>query len=176
MTLGAYFGEGGDHQRIRWTGGSTVDVLVDSAASAGQLTILRRYAVLGDAVPVHVHNHEDEVFLVLEGTVTVWVGNDRRDLAEGGVCLLPRRLPHAYLVTSETASVLNVCTPGGLEAAFREAGWILTTPAPEGWAVAPAAMAEAFAKVDCEILGPPRAADDGPILASPASRERQPEP
>jgi len=176
MTLRAYFGEGDDHQRIRWTGGSTVDLLLDSEASDGRLMILRRHATLGDAVPVHVHRREDEVFLVLEGSVTVWVGDARRELAEGGICFLPRGLPHAYLVTSETARVLNICTPGGLEAAFREAGWILTAPAPAGWAVAPEAVAQAFAKVDCEILGPPRGAHDGPILASPRPEGRGSKP
>ncbi|HEX3622915.1 MAG TPA: cupin domain-containing protein [Acidimicrobiales bacterium] len=171
MTLSTYFSQDADHQRIRWIGDSTVEILLDSATSDGQLMILRTDATAGDAAPVHVHGHEDEVFLVLEGSLTVWVGDARREVGPGGICFLPRGVPHAYRVTSATAKVLNICTPGGLEAAFREAGWNLRDPAPEGWAVTPTAVAEAMGRVSCQILGPPRGADDGPIqvVAAPAA-------
>ena len=166
MTISAYFSQHADHQRIRWIGGSTIELLLDSAASNGRLMILRTEGTFGDAAPVHVHGHEDEVFIVLEGSMTVWVGDERWEVDGGGICFLPRGIPHAYRVTSETSTVLNICTPGGLEEAFREAGWVLSSPPPEGWAVSPAGIAQAMAKVDCQILGPPRAADDGPILAA----------
>lgn len=168
MTLSAYFQADADHQRIRWIGGSTIELLLDSAASNGQLMILRTDATAGDAAPVHTHGHEDEVFIVLEGSLTVWVGDERRQVDAGGICFLPRGVPHAYRVTSTTAKVLNICTPGGLEAAFREAGWVLSSPLPDGWSVSPPAIAQAMGKVDCQILGPPRAADDGPILTPAA--------
>jgi hypothetical protein len=35
MTLGAYFAAAGEHRQLAWMGGSTVEVLVDSAASHG---------------------------------------------------------------------------------------------------------------------------------------------
>lgn len=165
MTLSPYFSRHDDHQRIRWIGGSTMEMLLDSAATDGRLMILRTDATAGDAAPVHLHGHEDEVFILLEGSMTVWVGDERREVDAGGICFLPRGIPHAYRVTSATAKVLNICTPGGIEAAFREAGWDLRSSAPDGWAVNPAAIAQAMAKVSVEILGPPRAADDGPILA-----------
>ncbi len=163
MTLNTYFSQQSEHQRIRWIGGSTIQMLLDSAASNGRLMILRADATLGDAAPVHVHSHEDEVFVVLEGSMTVWVGDERREVGQGGICFLPRGVPHAYRVTSDQATVLN--TPGGLEQAIREAGWVLTGPPPEGWAVSPPAIAEAMGKVSCRIVGPPRSAADGPILA-----------
>jgi mannose-6-phosphate isomerase-like protein (cupin superfamily) len=166
MTVSTYFSQHADHERIRWIGGSTMELLLDSAASNGQLMILRNEGTLGDAAPVHVHGHEDEVFIVLEGSMTVWVGDERREVDAGGICFLPRGIPHAYRATSDTAKVLNICTPGGLEEAFREAGWVLSNPAPDGWSVSPAAIAQAMGKVSCEILGPPRAADDGPILVA----------
>ena len=53
---------------------------------------------------------------------------------------------------------------GGLEQAFRGAGWDLHTPAPEGWACTPAPVATAMAKLGCAILGPPPgSAGDNPI-------------
>lgn len=170
MTLSPYFGAPAGNDRIRWIGGTTMEILLDSAATDGRMMILRNDSSLGDAAPIHVHGHEDEVFLVLEGSMIVWVGDERRAVDAGGICFLPRGIPHTYRVTSETAKVLNICTPGGLESAFREAGWVLTTPAPEGWSASLPAVAQAMAKVRVEIVGPPRAAEDGPISLAGASR------
>jgi hypothetical protein len=61
-------------------------------------------------------------------------------------------------------TILEVIAPGGLERAFREAGWDLHTPPPEGWACTPDAVATAMAKLGCTILGPPPgSAGDNPI-------------
>ena len=167
MTLSAYFASADEHQTLAWISGSSLEVLVDSAASGGQVLIMRSDTEQGNAVPVHVHKREDEIFLLLEGTLTVWAGDQRRDLAVGGVAVLPKGVPHTYLVTSPTASILEVIAPGGLEQAFREAGWDLRTPSPDGWACTPDAVAKAMAKAGCTILGPPPGnTRDNPIATS----------
>ncbi len=164
MTLGAYFAAAGEHQELAWMNGSSLEVLVDSATSGGQVLIMRSDSGQGNGVPVHVHQREDEIFLLLDGTLTTWAGDQRRDLTAGGVAVLPRGTPHTYLVTSPKATILEVIAPGGLEQAFREAGWDLRTPPPDGWACTPAAVSAAMAKVGCTILGPPpRRADEDPI-------------
>ena len=166
MTLGAYFAAAGEHQKLAWINGSSLDILVDSAASGGQVLIMRSDTERGNAVPVHVHQREDEIFLLLDGALTVWAGDQRRDLAAGSVAVLPKGIPHTYFVTSPTAAILEVIAPGGLEQAFREAGWDLHTPPPDGWACTPDAVATAMAKVGCTILGPPpSSAGDNPIAA-----------
>ncbi len=73
---------------------------------------------------------------------------------------LPRNLPHAYLFTSETADMLGLCLPAGGEEFFRAAGWDLSRPKPEGWAITPESMATAAAATGQTILGPPLSADD----------------
>ena len=88
-----YLGRADDHPRIRWIGGMTLQIVLDSAASNGQLMIMRNHAGRGDATPVHVHHREDEVFHVLDGTITVWVGNHRREAGAGDACWLPPRDP-----------------------------------------------------------------------------------
>ena len=104
MAPSAYLGRADDHPRIRWIGGMTLQIVLDSAASNGQLMIMSNHAGRGDATPVHVHHREDEVFHVLDGTITVWVGNQRRE-AGSGECLLasprdptrvPRHLRHRH--------------------------------------------------------------------------------
>jgi quercetin dioxygenase-like cupin family protein len=164
MTLGAYFAAAGEHQQLAWMGGSTLEVLVDSAVSNGQVLIMQSGTARGSGVPVHVHQREDEIFLLLDGALTVWVGDQRRELSNGGVAFLPKGVPHTYFVTSQAATILEVIAPGGLEQAFREAGWDLRTPPPGDWACTPDAVATAMAKVGCTILGPPPSnAGDDPI-------------
>ena len=80
------------------------------------------------------------------------------------MAFLPRGVPHTYLVTSDIATILEVIAPGGLEQAFREAGWDLRNPPPDHWACTPDAVATAMAKVGCTILGPPPSSPgDNPI-------------
>jgi hypothetical protein len=63
MTLSAYFASPEEYQKLAWMSGSTLEVLVDSAVSNGQVLIMRSDTVRGNGVPVHVHQREDEIFL-----------------------------------------------------------------------------------------------------------------
>jgi quercetin dioxygenase-like cupin family protein len=166
MTLGAYFAAAADHQRLAWMGDSTLEILVDSAVSNGQVLIMRSNTTRGSGVPVHVHQREDEIFLLLDGALTVWAGDQRRELSGSGVAFLPRGVPHTYLVVSDVATILEVIAPGGLEQAFREAGWDLRNPPPDDWACTPDAVAAAMAKVGCTILGPPPSSPGDKPIAS----------
>lgn len=166
MTLSAYFATAGEHQRLAWMGGSTLEIFVDSAVSDGQVLIMRSDTTQGSGAPIHVHQREDEVFVLLDGALTIWTGDQRQELQAGGVAFLPKGLPHTYFVTSATARILEVITPAGLEQAFREAGWDLRTPPPEGWACTPDAVTAAMAKHGCQIIGPPpRSSTGNPITA-----------
>lgn len=111
MTLGAYFAAAAEHQQLAWMGGSTLEVLVDSAVSNGQVLIMRSNTTRGSGVPVHVHQREDEIFLLLNGALTVWAGDQRRELSGGGVAFLPRGVPHTYLVTSGIATTSQAPSP-----------------------------------------------------------------
>ena len=48
MTLGAYFAAAAEHQQLAWMGGSTLEILVDSAVSNGQVLIMRSNTTRGD--------------------------------------------------------------------------------------------------------------------------------
>jgi hypothetical protein len=67
MTLSAYFAAAGEHQQLAWMSRSTLEILVDSAVSNGQVLIMRSDTARGSGVPVHVHQREDEIFLLLNG-------------------------------------------------------------------------------------------------------------
>lgn len=159
-----YLAASGDHQQIEWIGGGMMSVLFDAEATDGQLTVVRSHLPEGTAAPVHVHSDEDEMFILLEGSAVFWAGDQRYELSDGGVAFLPRHLPHAYHFTSDV-DLLTLCTPAGIESFFRAAGWDVSQPKPDGWALTPAAMAAAAADHGQKILGPPL----GPRDMIPAS-------
>src|ERR1700722_17368817 len=81
MTLGAYIAATEDHQHLAWMRGSVLDILIDSAVTDGQVLIMTAESSEGSGVPVHVHSNEDEIFVLLEGSLIVWVGTERREVA-----------------------------------------------------------------------------------------------
>jgi quercetin dioxygenase-like cupin family protein len=153
----AYLAQDADDQKIEWLHGGIMSVLLDGDKTNGQLGMVRTHGGAGAAAPVHVHSHEDEVFLVLEGSGIFWVGDQRHQVSAGGVAYLPRGLPHAYRMTSEHFDVITLCTPAGVERFFRAAGWDLSKPKPPEWEITPATLAAAAAQEGQQILGPPLA-------------------
>lgn len=143
-------------QKLEWLAGGTYTVLLDSAATGGALSVGRFEVPQDEAPPFHLHTREDEVFVLLEGSALVWAGDERHELAEGGVVYLPRGIPHSYRVTSERADLLVIATPGGLEQMFRHAGRDITTPRPDGFEISPQLLAEAAELAGNLVIGPPR--------------------
>ncbi len=153
-SLSPYLAQAGDHQQLQWMGTGHLRVLLDAARTGGQLTMIEEHLGQGDITPWHVHEAEDEMFLVLRGTIWVWFGDQDspRDLDDGGIAFLPRGIPHAFKVTSDQAWVLMVCTPGGIEGMFREAGWDLRNPLPDGWEVSLSHLARSVPVSACVFL------------------------
>lgn len=151
-----YLAQRGDQQQLEWIGGSIFSVLLDAEATGGQLTVGRFDAGLGEAPPFHMHNNEDEVFLLLAGSALVWAGDEQHELREGGIVFLPRRIPHSYRITSDKADLLLITTPGGLEKMFRHAGRDLREPRPEGFEIPQPLLTEAAELSGNVVLGPPR--------------------
>jgi quercetin dioxygenase-like cupin family protein len=147
--------------RIAWIGGSVHTVCLAGPATEGRLTVLRSSMRGPAASPVHVHPEEDETVAVLDGRAVFWAGRDRFEAAAGDTVFLPRGLAHTYRITSETADLITICTPAGMERFFRAAGWDLSRgPVPDGWAVAPADLQAAALAGGQQVLGPPLALDE----------------
>jgi quercetin dioxygenase-like cupin family protein len=67
-------------------------------------------------IPVHTHLREHENLYVLEGSVTVRVGDDDFSAGVGDFVFAPRGVPHAITVTSDSAPrFLTVSSPSGFE-------------------------------------------------------------
>jgi mannose-6-phosphate isomerase-like protein (cupin superfamily) len=105
-------------EHLRWAG---IEVLVKASAAdtGGALTILEE----DDPVdtPLHIHEHEDETFVVLEGEHVFQIGDREITAGPGDVVFGPRGVPHSQRrVVPRTGRVLIVMAPGGIEGFFRE--------------------------------------------------------
>jgi mannose-6-phosphate isomerase-like protein (cupin superfamily) len=70
---------------------------------------------------LHVHTQEDEMFFVLDGVLTVQIGDELHDLAAGGIAWGARGIPHAFANrTKDPARVMIMSIPGGAEGVFAD--------------------------------------------------------
>lgn len=96
----------------------------------------------GDMPPLHVHRRDDETFYVLEGALTIWVGDDVIDAAAGTCVHLPRNVAHTYRTASEGQTRwLVVSSPAGFETVIEH---METQP-----------VGQLFVDHGIEVLGPP---------------------
>jgi mannose-6-phosphate isomerase-like protein (cupin superfamily) len=100
--------------------------LVDVHAE-GDHSVLELLAPAGDQPPLHVHHDSDEGFFVLEGEVTVWVGDECRVLGPRQFALGPKGVPHTYREASAGPARFLVTASDGSFARFVQA---YGTPAP----------------------------------------------
>jgi hypothetical protein len=70
--------------------------------------------------PAHVHDHEDEVLIVLDGEMTFEVAGARFSRRALGTAFVPRGTPHSFVTGRNGARCLTVLTPGGFEGFFAE--------------------------------------------------------
>jgi quercetin dioxygenase-like cupin family protein len=113
-----------------WFAGTRVVVRVTAADSDGRVGVWESEEPRGTALPLHVHTNEDEQMVVLDGEVSVRVGEQTHRLGTGDTVALPRGVPHAHRVESPVARILTIATPGGFERLFLEHGSTGDTPPP----------------------------------------------
>ena len=121
----------------RWFFGMLAEVKAAAADTAGQYTLLEITAPPGLETPLHVHYTEDEGFYVLEGTVTIVVGDETVELAAGQHAYGPRDVPHKFKAGPDGARMLWVLTPGGFEDFVHEVSVPAETPTVPPPSVAP---------------------------------------
>lgn len=138
----------------RWFFGALAIVRATAADTDGQYTLVEVVAPPGLEAPLHVHHTEDEGFLILEGDVVLFVGDERIEATAGQFALGPRDVPHRYEVGPSGARMLWVITPAGFEnlvEALSVPAEAMTVPPPE--VVPPENAAEIVARFGNELLG-----------------------
>ncbi len=109
--------------------GSLLTVHTDSAHTNGQFSLIEALGRPGAEPPLHVHEREDEMFYMLEGSIRVTVGDQQRVVLPGETVFLPRRIPHTFKIICERARMLVLITPAGFEDYFRSLGTPATSMA-----------------------------------------------
>ena len=135
-----------------------VRVHVSGEDTDGRYGAVEYLGPAGHQPPPHVHHDDDEGFYVIEGEITVFVGEDEIVLGPGEFRNAPRGVPHTVRVTSpDPARVLVTSAPARFDAFVREFGEPTDSdelPVPEGPPDVERLIATA-ARHGIEILGPP---------------------
>ena len=105
----------------RWYLGALFEWKARASQTGGAFSLVEVTVQPGTEPPLHVHAHEDEAYIVLNGRITFQVGDERVDAEPGSFVFLPRGVPHGFAVRSEVARAVLLLTPGGLESFFD--GW-----------------------------------------------------
>jgi len=111
----------GEGERLWFAGGGVWTMKATSEETDGAFMLFEDRMTRGKTTPLHIHPHEDETYIVLEGEILVHVEGAEHPVGPGGVAVVPRGTRHAFLVTSETARTLVLQTPGSGEAFYRDA-------------------------------------------------------
>jgi mannose-6-phosphate isomerase-like protein (cupin superfamily) len=98
-----------------WFFGMLAEVKASAAETRGMYTLLEITAPAGLQTPLHVHYREDEGFYVLDGSVTIEVGDETVELGAGQHAFGPRNIPHRFTVGPDGAHMIWVLTPGGFD-------------------------------------------------------------
>jgi quercetin dioxygenase-like cupin family protein len=147
----------GEGERRWFAGGGLWTMKATAEETDGAFMLIEDSMQKGKTTPLHVHPHEDETFIVLEGEILVHVDGSEHRVGPGGVAVAPRGTKHAFLVTLEGTRILTLQTPGTGQPFYRDAS---APSKEEGDAQKPPdcdrLRAAAERNPGCiEILGPP---------------------
>jgi quercetin dioxygenase-like cupin family protein len=102
--------------------GELITVLAGAEQTGGSFGLMESVLAKGAEPPPHVHHREDESFFVLDGALTVRVGDESFSARPGSFVFCPRDVPHLLTLESAEVRTLTLVTPGGLESFFIDIG------------------------------------------------------
>jgi quercetin dioxygenase-like cupin family protein len=95
-------------------------IRIPAAATNGSYSVMEIVASPGDSTPVHLHEKEEEHFLIVEGTVRFLYGDKTFDATAGTMVTCNRGIPHAWgNATDAPIRMMVTASPGGCEEALR---------------------------------------------------------
>jgi quercetin dioxygenase-like cupin family protein len=146
----------GEGERWWWLGTLAI-IRIPSEAVDGRYALMEFLLPHGASPPRHTHP-QDETTIVLEGEMTFVCGNERVPLGPGAIAAAPAEAVHTFRVDSNTARVLVLSTPGGIERLPRAMGveaLAPTLPPADTLRPSPEEIARTFAEHGLVTHGPP---------------------
>jgi quercetin dioxygenase-like cupin family protein len=151
-----------------FAGGGAFTWKATAAETGGAFILMEDHMAGGKVTPYHLHPNEDEAMYVLDGELLVDVEGEQQRVGKGGFWFVPRGVAHAFMVTSDSAHVLALQTPGTGEPFYRDAGESVNSPADAARAADWPRLREVAERSDCiELLGPPPFAAARAATAAP---------
>jgi quercetin dioxygenase-like cupin family protein len=138
-----------------WFNGALQNIKVPGEWSEDAFSLVEVVSSAGRATGLHT-DPSHETFYLLEGELLFHVAGEEHRAGAGETIAIRRGVPHAFLITSETARFLVMNTPGGHDRFFRAGGEpalsrdLDSAPPPDHERTMAAAQAHGVA-----FLGPP---------------------
>ena len=105
---------------LEWLGVRYKTILPGSETGGG-LSIVDSLSPAGSGPPRHVHEREDETFVVVTGECEFWLEGNTFTRGPGESTFIPRGREHTFrVVGSQPSRHLLILTPGGFEGFFAE--------------------------------------------------------
>lgn len=159
---------------LLWFLGTLARMKLRGDQTGGRFALWEGVLPCGAAPPLHSHP-QDETFYVLEGEITAWLvepeladdGADPPEWVEtrarrcgvGAAIFAPAGTPHTFRIESDTARMLMLSTPAGIEdyvhALSEPAAWPWLQPPPDGPRVPPERIAAVERQLGMVRHGPP---------------------
>ncbi len=125
--------------------GAAIYVKATSEETAGVFNLFDVTCLPGFATPLHIHYSEDVAMYVLEGTLAIFWGSEKKEAAIGSFFFQPRGTPHGFRTEgSIPARILYMTVPAGLDR------FVIEHELP----IAEAETERSAAQYKIEILGP----------------------
>lgn len=112
--------------RSVWYNGWLMTFLATAEDTQGRFALIEAVGRRDNVPPPHMHHREEETFYVLEGKMTVSVGDHTIKATPGTLVVVPRHTVHSFVIESEELRALILLTPAGMEGWFKE----FSVPAP----------------------------------------------
>ncbi len=96
--------------------GAQVCLKADAEQTGGVFDLFDAVCPPGFATPLHIHYTEDVAILVLEGALTFFWGDEKRQASAGTFLFQPKGTPHGFCVQGPApARILYLTIPAGFD-------------------------------------------------------------
>ena len=97
---------------LRWMGDTSTYFLATGEQTGEAFALVDERARRGESVPLHRHRDDMEAFYVVEGEITLYIGDEPGvRVGAGSFAYVPGGTVHGFRVASETARYLILTTP-----------------------------------------------------------------
>jgi mannose-6-phosphate isomerase-like protein (cupin superfamily) len=111
-----------DKDKSKWLQtrpGERCRIRISAADTTGAYSVVEIVSDARDGTPMHIHQNEDEHFIILEGTARIASDDKTFDAAAGTAVTLSKGVPHAWCnLSGSPLSMAVIASPGGIEEIF----------------------------------------------------------